>query len=149
MPRHEGTNSRLHPQYIAGFVDGEGCFCVVISKHKTLKSHREVRCIFEIEVREDDRPILEAIRKTIGCGSIYHLTYARYAKWRAHAKLKVSTIGDIVGKVIPFFDRNPLQAKKRKSFAIFKRIAHMVMCKEHLTPRGLETIERLRSQMNV
>lgn len=148
MPRNEGTNSTLHPQYIVGFVDGEGCFCVVISKHRTLKTRREVRCIFEIEVREDDRPILLAIQKALGCGTIYHLQYARYTKWRPHVKLKVSTLRDISTKVIPFFEKYPLKAKKRKSFDIFKRIVNMVERKFHLTAEGIEVIDRLRIKMN-
>jgi len=148
MPRNEGTNSTLHPQYIVGFVDGEGCFCVVISKHQTLKSKKEVRCIFEIEVREDDKPILEAIQKALGCGKIYLLDYARYQKWRAHAKFKVSNLPEIIHKVIPFFEKHPLQAKKRKSFEIFKQIANMIQRKEHLQPQGVKKIENLRAKMN-
>ena len=149
MLLNEGTKSTVHPQYVVGFVDGEGCFCVVISRHRTLKTRREVRLIFEIEVREDDRPILKAIRRQLGCGTIYTLDYARYAQWRAHAKLKVSNLTDIVEKVIPFFERHPLKAKKRKSFAIFKRISMMMQRREHLTASGLRRIERLQKRMNV
>ncbi|RJO59688.1 hypothetical protein C4546_01205 [Candidatus Parcubacteria bacterium] len=148
MPRIEGTNSILHPQYIVGFVDGEGCFCVIISKHNTLKSKKEVRCIFEIEVREDDKPILEAIKKTLGCGKIYLLDYTRYSKWRAHAKFKVSNLPEIINKIIPFFEKNQLKAKKRKSFEIFKKIALMIQNKDHLHLKGIEKIEALRNKMN-
>jgi hypothetical protein len=79
----------------------------------------EVRSIFEIELREDDEPILQEIRDTLGCGNIYRLEYARYAKWRPHVKLKVSNFSDISSKIIPFFLRYPLQAKKRWQFETF------------------------------
>lgn len=139
---------QLSPEYITGFVDGEGCFCVSISKHKTLKRRQEVRLIFEIEVREDDLDILQQIQERIGCGNIYHLPYKRYEKWRPHVKLKVSNIKDIVHILIPFFDAHPLRAKKRKSYQIFRQIAFMVAEKKHLTDEGFKTIEQLRTKMN-
>lgn len=139
---------QITPDYITGFVDGEGCFCISISKHKTLKRRREVRLLFEIEVREDDREILQAIQSVIGCGMIYHLPYKKYERWRPHVKLKVSNIPDIVHVLIPFFDRYPLKAKKRKSYVLFREIAFMIEAKKHLTDEGFEIIERMREQMN-
>lgn len=138
----------VSPDYVVGFVDGEGCFCVPISAHKTLLQRREVRPTFEIELREDDLPILQEIHRVLGCGKIYRLEFKRYAKWKPHAKLKVSKMSELQNILIPFFDRHPLHAKRRKSFAIFKRIVKMVAQKKHLTKNGLKTITRLRNQMN-
>ena len=134
--------------YIVGFVDGEGCFCVSVSKHKTLKRRQEVRLLFEIEVREDDHEVLETIQSAIECGKIYHLDYKRYKKWRPHVKLKVSNIKDITDKLIPFFDEHPLQAKKRHSYALFREIAFMMLNKEHLTDAGFNKILKLKEKMN-
>ena len=47
-------NSKLNPYYIVGLVDGEGCFCVSFNKHKDNRK-LEVRLLFEIELREDDK----------------------------------------------------------------------------------------------
>ena len=49
----------LDGAYVAGFIDGEGSFSVSIGKHKTLSRGLEVRPEFEIELRADDREILE------------------------------------------------------------------------------------------
>lgn len=138
----------VNPDYVVGFVDGEGCFCVPISVHKTLVRRREVRPTFEIEVREDDLQILQKIQRVLGCGTIYRLEFRRYEKWKPHVKLKVSKLSDVQNILIPFFEQHPLQAKKRKNFRIFKRIVRMVARKEHLTTKGIERIERLRNQMN-
>ncbi len=138
----------LPPDYIVGFVDGEGCFCVSISEHKTLKRRREVRLLFEIEVREDDLPILRQIQSVLGCGAIYHLTYERYEQWKPHVKLKVSSIKEIITFVIPFFDAHPLRAKKRKSYKLFREVALMMQEKQHLTDKGFKQIERLKQRMN-
>lgn len=137
---------KLDPQYIVGFVDGEGCFCVGISKHKTLKRKLEIRALFEIELRADDRDILERLQYTLGCGRIYDLSYERYG-WAPHVKYKVSSIKEIAEKIIPFFDRYPLQAKKSFSYERFRTIVLLVRDKKHLTDQGFREVTRLRDQM--
>lgn len=104
----------------------------------------EVRLIFEIELREDDEPILHEIRKVLDCGTIYRLEYERYAKWRPHVKLKVSNFTDISTKVIPFFLQHPLQAKKKLQFDTFVQVAELIKTKQHLTPEGVEKIRALK-----
>ena len=61
----------LPGDYVAGFIDGEGSFYVGISKHKTTRSGIEIRLQFSIELRADDREILERIMVSIGCGKVY------------------------------------------------------------------------------
>ena len=39
---------KLNPHYVAGFIDGEGCFSISIGKHKTLKRKFEIRPEFDI-----------------------------------------------------------------------------------------------------
>ena len=101
----------LQPQYIAGFNDREGSFSVSINRHKTLRSGMEIKPEFEIELRADDREILERIVATIGCGKIYDCSYERYG-WYPHAKLKVTSTREMVETLFPFLDRHPLQANK-------------------------------------
>ncbi len=134
----------LNPHYVVGFVDGEGCFSITLNKNGDRLP--EVRLVFEIELREDDREILEKIRELLGCGRIYHLVeYVRYAKWRPHVKLKVSNFKDISGKIIPFFKKYPLQAKKSLQFEKFCVVAEMIGRKEHLTEDGIKRIQIIRA----
>ena len=135
-------NSKLNPYYLTGLVDGEGCFCVSFNKHKGNRL-LEVRLLFEIELREDDKEILERVRETLDCGNIYHLDYPRYKKWRPHYKYKVSNIKDITTKIIPFFQKYPLQAKKKNSFEQFCKVAELIVNKHHLTKTGIEDIRKL------
>jgi hypothetical protein len=137
----EGMNSKLNPFYLVGLVDGEGCFSITFNKHI---KRIEVRLIFEIELREDDKEILERIKQTLNCGNIYYLTYEKYKKWRPHYKYKVSNIKDITEKIIPFFKKYPLQAKKKDSFAVFSKVAEMINKKYHLTEKGVEEIRRIK-----
>lgn len=135
-------NSTLNPYYLVGLVDGEGCFCVSFNKHKN--NRIEVRLLFEIELREDDKEILERVQTTLQCGNIYHLKYEKYKKWKPHYKYKVSNFKDIKEKIIPFFTTYPLQAKKKQSFQVFHEVAEMIKKKLHLTPEGIEQIKLLK-----
>lgn len=132
----------LNPNYIVGFVDGEGCFSISLNKNGNRLP--EVRLIFEIELREDDEPILHEISEVLGCGNIYRLDYERYAKWRPHVKLKVSNFTDISTKIIPFFKQHPLRAKKHLQFEQFCLVAELIRTKQHLTPEGVEQIRALK-----
>ncbi len=139
---------KLHPQYLAGFIDGEGSFSVSIYKDEKMRNKIFVRPEFEIELRADDREILQRIQKTLGCGKIYECNYERYG-WYPHVKYKVSRLDEISEILIPFFEKWPLQAKKAKVFKHFKRIIRKRINGEHLTERGVEEIIKLRDKIRV
>lgn len=137
---------KLHPQYVAGFIDGEGSFSISIGKHKTLRRGFEVRPEFEIELRKDDQEILERILVTIGIGRIYDCSYERYG-WYPHVKYKITSIWDLKEYLFPLLDKYPLLAKKRKSYLLFKQIVSMVCTKEHLSDKGFNKIVKLRDEL--
>ena len=137
----------LPPDYVAGFIDGEGCFTIVIAKHKTKKLGLDARLHFEIELRDDDEEIIRKIQKTLDCGRIYHLNYERYG-WNPHIELKVSSIKEIREKLIPFLKKHKLRAKKRHSFELFCEAAELFKNKEHLTMQGIEKLREIRQRMN-
>lgn len=110
---------KLPGDYIAGFVDGEGCFA--------LKFVREVRydrknkpeylywdIEFAILLRQDDQDILKGICETLGVGriSISKNGGARYA---------VNKINELQDVIVPFFEKYSLRAKKRFDFALWKK----------------------------
>jgi len=136
----------LDGAYVAGFIDGEGSFSVSIGKHKTLSRGLEVRPEFEIELRADDREILERIVVSIGCGRIYDCSYERYG-WYPHVKYKVTSTREMEEILFPFLDSNPLQAKKAKSYVLFKEIVLSYRRKEHLTDAGFNKILKTRDQL--
>lgn len=138
---------KIPGEYIAGFIDGEGCFTIVISKHKTKKLGLDARLHFQIEVRSDDLEILQHIQETLDCGNIYHLSYERYG-WHPHVELKVSSFPEITEKLIPFLAKYPLRAKKRFSYECFLQAVEIFKRKEHLTLEGIEKLREIRKNMN-
>lgn len=49
--------------------------------------------------------------------------------------------------LFPFLDQNPLQAKKAKSYVLFKDIVCAYRRKEHLTDVGFERIVETRDKL--
>ena len=137
---------KLHPQYVSGFIDGEGCFWVSIYREETMKNKIFCRAEFSIELRADDREILERIKETLGCGKIYDCNYERYG-WYPHVKYKVSRLDEISEILIPFLEKCPLQAKKAEVFQYFKKIIQKRMRGEHLTKKGVNEIIKLQSKI--
>ena len=138
----------LNPWYITGLVDGEGCFCITISKHKTKKLGFDPRLMFEIEMVIDDEKLLRKLKDHFKCGHVYILNYERYG-WRPHVKYAVKKQKDIIDKIIPFFEKYPLQGKKHKDFEYFCKAAKIFENKEHLTLKGLKNLRIIQSKMNI
>ena len=144
----------ISPENISGFVVGEGCFYVEFGKDIKYLLGTRVRPSFVIELAEDDKDILDAIQKMIGCGTVYLVDFGRYQtyykkNWKRHVRYKVSNITDIAKKLIPFFKKYPLFGKKAKAFFFFERISEMVVLKKHLTSEGLKEISELVQQLHL
>lgn len=138
----------LNPKYVPGLVDGEGCFCIVISKHKTKKLGFDARLIFEIEMIIEDKPLLTRLQETLNCGQIYILNYERYG-WRPHVKYAVKSYKEIRDKIIPFFKKHELQSKKKKDFDYFCEASKIFEKGEHLSLNGIENLREIQSKMNL
>ena len=139
----------LDPQYVVGFVDGEGCFSVGCSRRKDVDLGFTFTAAFEIEMTIDDAEVIKKVHNTLGNpGQVYTSVFKRYPRWKPHIKLKVSNIKDLTEKVIPFFKKYPLQSKKRKSFKIFCIIVKMIQQKKHLKIKYAQKIVAMRNTMN-
>jgi len=142
----------ISPENVSGFVVGEGCFYVECGGDKKYKLGYRIRPAFCIEVRHDDREVLEAVRDHLGCGNIYDLDFGRYKgyeqkKWKPHVKYRTSNIDDISKKVVPFFKQHRLFGKKRRSFDLFCKIVELVERKAHLSEEGLQQILPLVNEL--
>lgn len=139
---------KLKPWYITGLIEGEGCFCITISKHKTRTLGFDPRLAFEVEMIIEDKPLLESLQETFGCGQIYVLNYERYG-WRPHVKYVVKNHKDITKIIIPFFKKYRLQGKKRHDFEYFCQAADIFRSNKHLLKEELEELREIQSKMNL
>lgn len=139
---------KLNPWYVCGLIEGEGCFCITISKHKTKSLGLDPRLMFEVEMIIDDKPLLEKLKNTFNCGQIYILNYERYG-WRPHVKYAIKNHKHIQEILIPFFKKYPLIGKKRKDFEYFCRASEIFANQRHRTEWGIKKLRAIQSRMNL
>ena len=141
----QGRPQELTPEYVAGFVDGEGCFSVSIRPHPTVRygSRSVIGPVFQIYQHHDDLELLEKFKDFFGCGRITSkgpksnvMTYA------------VSGRKDLETIIIPFFEKHRLHSGKRDDFVKFREIVLAMQRKEHLTRDGFVKIVQLAFSMN-
>lgn len=130
----------IDPNWLAGFAEGESCFGVTITKSQT-KTGFIVLLRFRITLHERDRALWSLIVKNLNCGI---LNKSR----KSVVEFSVSRLNDIHNKIIPFFEKYPLQGKKRLDYADFCKVALFMKDKAHLTEKGLEQIRLLKANMN-
>jgi hypothetical protein len=111
----------FYPFWVAGFVDGEGCFYVKTSKIKQgLGIAYKVNVYFSISQHIRDIALLESLVTYFNCGLV------ETVKTRpTQSSYVVYKFDDILTKIIPFFDTYPLKGKKLLDFYDFKKIATM------------------------
>ena len=143
----------ISPENVSGFVVGEGCFYVESGHDPKYRLGYRIRPAFCIELRSDDKSILEAVRYHLGCGNLYELDFGRYKgyenkNWKPHVKYRVSNFLDITQKVVPFFEKYSLFGKKKKAFEIFREIVQRMEKKEHLQEDRLQEMQALVKELS-
>jgi len=124
----------LDPYYVTGFTDGEGCFCVSISPRNFKNVEWEIRPSFSISQNKKSRGVLFRIRDYFGCGSI------RVSRKDNTYKYEVRSVGELFSKVVPHFEKYPLQTEKKRDFYALKKVIEIMHNKQHTTPEGLRQI---------
>jgi len=134
--------------YIVGLTDGEGCFHVNLSKSNRYKAGYVVQLHFHIKLQEKDKPLLEKVRNTLQCGTVYFQKEVRSNHCQCY-RYTVYSSKDIFGIIVPFFQEHPLQSvSKQESFKLFCKIAKFVKSGGHLSKEGIEKIKTIKSTMN-
>ena len=132
---------KIEAQWIVGFVDGEGCFHVALNAHKGMKSGTQCLPEFTVTQHRQDISILYALKSVFSCGVVR----------RNHGDsfcYRVRSHGDLLDKIIPFFERHKLKSKKRIDFEKFRRVIQLMSTGGHLTQSGIEEIRKLSATMN-
>lgn len=129
------------PEWLAGFVSGEGCFLIVTSKSPTSNSGFRVALRFIITQNERDIELLELIKKFLNCGAIAPSSRNCY-------QVRVTNFQDITNIIIPLFSNYRIGGTKLEDYLDFCRAAELMENKVHLTKEGLDTITALRLGMN-
>jgi hypothetical protein len=138
------SSVQLEPAWIAGFVDGEGCFSVSVHRSVFMHRHRgwQICPAFHVYQHESYRHVLEALRSHFDCGYI-----RSKGPGSSVLTFSVSALPDLEQLIVPFFEVQRLLVKDRDS-RFFTQIVRAMRRKEHLTAKGFESVVRLAYGMN-
>ena len=141
LVRYYSTVKPLHPWWVTGFIDGEGCFHISVTQNKDFKLGWRVQLLFEIHLNEKDLALLIQIKNYFGVGSI------SYNKKGKSYVFKVSSPKDLK-IIIAHFNKFKLITKKRADFNLIIMVNDILKRKEHLTQEGLIKILAIKASMN-
>ena len=128
------TDSEFN-QWLAGFIDGEGSFAIVINEN--IISFR-----FSIKLHIDDLDALMFIKYRLNCGNIYIRSDL------SSASFELNKISDIQTKLIPLLDKFPLNGIKYLDYLAFKEAINIKLDESILKSKKFELITALKDSMN-
>lgn len=143
---------KLDPQWMVGFIDGEGCFSIDVHVNKTARHKIQIQPEFVVVQGEVDIQILHAMKDYFGCGRVL---VNRKDPTSTRMMFRVKNLDDLHDKIIPFFEKHQLKTKKRIEFIRFRQIVRKMKAnyhKENLN-QFLEVVKmsenlRVRSKQN-
>lgn len=151
----------LSKDYILGFIEGEGCFSILIQKTidrkprlgiwKAKKKNPylfRISLTFRIANSAINLPLLEEIKSTLGFGSIYIQKRNENNKRASNvAYFYTKSVLD-AQKAREFFSTLTFRSTKGKDFATWCKVLELIEQKKHLSKEGILEICTLRDQMN-
>ena len=130
------------PNWLAGFVSGEGCFSIHVAKSTSGKTGSRVWSRFQITQHSRDEVLMKTLEEYLGCGRYYPLSNKDVGDF------VVSRLSDITDKIIPLFEKYPILGVKAFDFRDFCKASKLIKDKAHLTESGLENIRLIKAGMN-
>lgn len=112
--------------WLAGFTDGEGSFIITKFGRGLTANGTPLRpwpnCRYEVSLRMDDAEILAAIRRNLGFGNLAIHTKPNPLRPNEQGAMRyvVNRIDDCA-RIVAFFRRFPLRAKKLAQFEVWAR----------------------------
>src|SRR5947209_9638412 len=131
--------------YIAGFVDGEGSFHVAVQRNPTTRVGWQLVPEFHVSQCPERRQVLDLIVERLGCGRIRE---NHRGSRDTTLVLVVRNRQDLLTRVLPFFDRQPLVSSKQQDYLVFASIVRAMAKGEHLSFDGFEALKVRATAMN-
>lgn len=138
-----------HPEWMAGFTTGEGCFFVKVNKGRN-RSGIGVQLVFQLAQHLRDELLLESFVAYFNCGRLVRITEKHWGYFHSPggAQQARTKFLDNYEIILEFFKKHPIRGVKGKDFADWIQVAEMIKTGEHLTPEGSKKILEIKSGMN-
>lgn len=141
--------------YLTGLTDGEGCFLLCPQKPNGKAVGWRWMVRFDIVMRDDESENIAAIAKRMACGKVHWRkggapcrkpavgeSPEQVPKANPRVGWWVFRIDELANRVVPQFDRFPLQFKKAKDFATWRE-AILILHDIHLRVLRMKSAGRI------
>jgi hypothetical protein len=139
--------------WVIGFVDGEGCFSIGFVRQSGGRGRSGYRAGYQVfhefVVTQGAKSVscLEELRRFFGVGQV--VINRRRDDHREHLhRYVVRRREDLLGTIVPFFERHSLRSAKAQDFTKFADCMRLIDAGEHLSPTGLIRIVEIVQTMN-
>jgi len=130
------VTASLDPNWIVGFTEGEGTFCINFRTEE-----RKINVQIGFYISQKQKELLEKIKSFFGFGSLHRHHSSESWSFRAESLKNAE-------KIRLFFNQYPLQGEKHRDFQLWCEVMDLVKAKKHLSREGILKIIALRNQMN-
>lgn len=132
------NNYDINPYWLTGFVDGEGCFYI-----KSRNKNKGFGAFMLISQHSRDEILFRHIVNYLNCGLI------EKPSTRLEVSFRVYSIKDIYEKIMPFFEKYPLESVKLLDFLDFYKVAKILYEQPgKLSEENFNLIHALKVNMN-
>ena len=128
------------PNWLAGFISGEGCFILNLFKSSAYKTGFKIQLRFQITQHSRDEQLIKSLIEYFGCGNVYFREGA--------VDFIVQKSSDLDSKIIPFFKKYPIVGVKSLNFKDFCEVLELIKQKKHFTQTGLDQILKIKEKFN-
>lgn len=131
----------LNPNWVVGFIDGEGTFFVDLLKNSTMSLGIQVQLRFVITQHIRDLEVMNKFPVFFGAGNIV-------SDGPTKVQFRMRGFNDLEQRLFPLLDECPLVTQKRLDAEAFRYVHTLMKAKQHLTSSGLEEIRAIKGTMN-
>ncbi|OSX56128.1 hypothetical protein POSPLADRAFT_1160921 [Postia placenta MAD-698-R-SB12] len=135
------TTNIPNPNWITGFVSGEGNFDAGIRKSTNIVGSR-VYLRFRLTQHTRDTQLMELIIKYLGVGRLEKDSRNRVVT------IVVGNFSNLTEIIIPFFNQYPILGVKHLDYQDWCKIANLISQGSHLTIEGFEEIRVIEARIN-
>lgn len=140
---------KLHPNWVQGFIDGEGSFQFRLAEQISRNSkYIAANPTLEIAQSNHDVVILEAIKNFLESGYVKPKFDTTSISETLDSRSVSRYVTNNEGKVTAFLDSYPLKTLKQLDYLDWKKLIEMKKEGLHKTEDGRETMETIKSTMN-
>jgi len=140
MNRKARENEPIHPWFITGFIDAEGCFTLKCNPSEKGLGWK-IQLEFVIGLHVSDLELLKEIQFFFG-------GVGRLTTNDKIAVYSVRSLKEILNYILPHFDVYSLHTQKKADYLLFKCAALLLNTRSHLKLEGLQEIVNIRASMN-